>query len=411
MRLSLASQYPSEYRMKINASLTWSQMEIHDNKSRFRVVACGRRFGKTYLGALECFEVAIKGGRAWWIAPTYKMAEVGWRPMLKTAMQLDDVDIRLVDRLLTFPGGGTIAVRSADDPDKLRGESLDLAVFDEAAYTKREAWTHAIRPALTDRQGMALFFSTPRGRNWFWELHQLGKRGEEGWASFQYPTSDNPLMPVKEIKTAKDILPEIIFRQEYLAEFIDDQGGVFRRVQQAAMLEAVEPEPDSDRQYIAGVDVASSIDYTVVTVMDVETKEMAYMDRFNRVDYPVLIDRLAAVYDRWNLDTMVIEANSIGRPVIDHMVERGLAVVPFTTTNATKQSVIQGLQSAFEHGNIKIIDDPVLIGELLSFESKRNPSGSFSYSAPDGMHDDCVMSLALAWDAISNSRAVLLFGA
>jgi phage terminase large subunit-like protein len=145
--------------------------------------------------------------------------------------------------------------------------------------------------------------------------------------------------------------------------------------------------------------------------MDVESKEMVYMDRFNRVDYPVLIDRLAAVYEKWHLDTMIIEANSIGRPVIDHMVERGLGVVPFTTTNATKQNIIQGLQSAFEHGNIKILDDPVLIGELLSFESKRTASGSFRYSAPDGMHDDTVMSLAIAWDGIANSRGVILFGA
>ena len=126
------------------------------------------------------------------------------------------------------------------------------------------------------------------------------------------------------------------------------------------------------------------------------------MDRFNRVDYPVLEDRLAAVYDRWGLQSMTIEANSIGKPVIDHMVERGYVIFPFTTTNATKQKIIQGLQSAFEHEQIKILDDPVLIGELLSFESKRNPSGSFSYSAPDGLHDDCVMSLAIAWDAITD---------
>lgn len=395
--------------MRISANLTWSQAEIHDCGSRFRVVACGRRFGKTYLGGLECFEVAIKGGRAWWIAPTYKMAEVGWRPMVKTAMQIEGVDVRLADRLLTFPGGGTISIRSAEDPDKLRGESLDLVVFDEAAYTKKEAWTHAIRPTLTDREGRALFFSTPRGHNWFWELYQYGVRGEDGWQSFHYPTLDNPLMPEDEIEAAQGLLPEIIFRQEYLAEFIDDQGGVFRRVQEAAVLEPTEPV--AGRQYIAGVDVASFIDYTVVTVLDVESKEMVYMDRFNRVDYPVLIDRLAAVYDRWHLDTMIIEANSIGRPVIDHMLERNLAIVPFNTTNATKQPIIQGLQSAFEHGNIRIIDDPVLVGELLSFESKRNASGSFSYSAPDGMHDDCVMSLAIAWDGINNKRSVILFGA
>ena len=131
---------------------------------------------------------------------------------------------------------------------------------------------------------------------------------------------------------------------------------------------------------------------------------MAYMDRFNRVDYPVLIDRLESVYHRYNLTSMTVEANSIGRPVIDELVTRGLVIVPFTTTSATKQAIIQSLQAAFENAQIKVLNNPVLIGELLSFESKRAPSGSFTYSAPDGMHDDCVMSLAIAWNGLSADR-------
>ena len=104
---------------------------------------------------------------------------------------------------------------------------------------------------------------------------------------------------------------------------------------------------------------------------------------------------------------MVVESNSIGRPVIDELVSRGLNIVPFTTTSATKQAIIQGLQSAFENGQIQVLNDPVLIGELLSFESKRNASGSFSYSAPSGMHDDTVMSLAFAWNAVSDRGIIL----
>lgn len=386
-----------------------AQMEIHNAESRFKVVSAGRRFGKTRLAVLECINVANEGGRAWWVSPSYKTSEVGWRPLRFISRGIEGAEIRLGDRQVNYPNGGFVAVRSADNPDSLRGEGLDFVVMDECAFMKREAWSEAIRPSLSDRQGGALFISTPKGRNWFWEAYQRGIRLEEGWQSWTYPTGANPFIPAAEIEAAKRDLPEIIYRQEYLAEFIDDQGGVFRRVQDAAVLEP--SEPDKEKQYIAGVDVAASIDYTVVTVMDVESKEMVYMDRFNRVDYPVLIDRLAAVYDKWHLDTMIIEANSIGRPVIDHMIERGLGVVSFTTTNATKQTIVQGLQSAFEHGAIKILDDPVLIGELLSFESKRNASGSFSYSAPDGMHDDTVMSLAIAWDGITNSRSVILFGA
>jgi phage terminase large subunit-like protein len=101
---------------------------------------------------------------------------------------------------------------------------------------------------------------------------------------------------------------------------------------------------------------------------------------------------------------MTIESNSIGQPVIDHMAARGLTIIPFMTTSATKQAVIQDLQAAFEHGNIRILKHPVLVGELLSFESKRSPSGAFTYSAPAGMHDDCVMSLAIAYEGLSGRR-------
>jgi phage terminase large subunit-like protein len=144
----------------------------------------------------------------------------------------------------------------------------------------------------------------------------------------------------------------------------------------------------------------------VVSVFDVEAREMVFMDRFNRVDYPVLIDRLESVYQRYKLSSMVVESNSIGRPVIDELVTRGLNIVPFTTTSATKQSIIQALQSAFENRQIRVLNDAVLVGELLSFEAKRNASGSFSYSAPDGMHDDCVMSLAIAWRGMQEKVSV-----
>ena len=134
--------------------------------------------------------------------------------------------------------------------------------------------------------------------------------------------------------------------------------------------------------------MAASMDYTVITILDIATHEMVYMDRFNRVDYNVLIDRLEAIYKRWNLSSMKIEANSIGQPVIDQLNIRNMSIIPFLTTAATKQVIIQNLQAAFENADIKIINDPVLIGELLSFESKRNQSGSFSYAAPEGLHDD-----------------------
>lgn len=385
---------------KINASLHHAQYEIHECKSRFRVVSAGRRFGKTRLAVLECLGVASEGKRAWWISPTYKMSNVGWRPLRQIAVRIPGAVIRKQEKEIVLPGGGTVSVRSADNPDSLRGEGLDFVVMDEAAYISPDAWGEAIRPALSDRQGRALFISTPRGRNWFWDIHRKGD-SDPDWTSFTYPTSSNPFIPPGEIDAVKAELPEIIFRQEYLAEFVDSEGAVFRRVHDAAILQPLDV-PIEGHQYSAGVDVASSVDYTVITVMDVNTHEMVFMDRFNRVDFPTLEDRLLSTYNRWKLDGMVVEANSIGQGVIDHLRENDLNIIAFTTTSTSKQDIIQRLQSVLEHGLIKILDNRILIGELLSYECKRTNSGNFTYSAPEGQHDDTVMSLAFVVYGIFN---------
>ena len=393
----------------IRPHLHAGQLEVHNHPARFKVLAAGRRWGKTRLGVNECIGVAIEGKRAWWVSPSYKTSEVGWRPLRQLSRKIPGTEIRLADRMVLFPGGGFVAIRSADNPDSLRGEGLDFVVMDECAFMQPEAWSEAIRPALSDRLGKALFISTPRGRNFFWDLYRRGGVDPD-WASFTYPTSANPYIQPSEIEAARAELPEIIFNQEYLADFVDSEGAVFRRIRDAAILQPLE-QPLEGHQYSAGVDVAAAVDYTVITVMDTKTRDMVYMDRFNRVDYPVLEDRIASCYARWKLAGMVIEANSIGQGVIDHLQNRGMNIIPFTTTNATKHGIIQSLQSAFEHGQIRIIDDPVLVGELLSFESKKNNSGTFSYSAPDGQHDDCVMSLALAYYAVDRAQPVILFGA
>jgi phage terminase large subunit-like protein len=326
------------------------------------------------------------------------MSEVGWRPLKRIGNKIG-AEVRHVDRMVTLPGGGSVQVRSADDPVSLRGEGLDLVVPDECAFMKEEAWTEALRPALSDNKGKAIFISTPKGHNWFWRLFMRGVNGEDDWASFNFPTSNNPYIDPEEIEAAQKSLPDRIFRQEYMAEFLDDAGGVFRHVIDAAVMNEINTARES-RQYVAGVDIATKVDFTVASVFDVESREMVYMDRFNRIDFDVLEDRLEALYRRFKLNSMTIEQNSIGQPVIEALVGRDLTIIPFTTTNATKQAAIQSLQAAFEHSTIKILNDPVLVGELQAFEGERMPSGAWKYSAPDGMHDDCVMSLAIAWHGL-----------
>lgn len=377
------------------------------------MLSMGRRWGKTVLGGTVALATSCKGGKVAWVVPEYKNGRSLWRWVESTVSpyKKNGVSSNRTERTVDFPNGGYLGIYSADNEDSIRSEAFDLVILDEAARIPETAWTDAIMPTLADSDGDAILISTPRGRNWFYTEYIRGLSSDDQLQkSWKAPTSDNPLPNIqKAFVLARARIPEISFQQEWLAEFVDSGGLVFRRVHDAACLEPSDPQPG--RQYVAGVDVASAVDYTVITVMDAETKDVVYIDRFNRVDYPVLEERLIGVYQRWNLTGMVVEANSIGRPVIDHLVERGLDIVPFTTTNTTKHVVITALMAAFEHGQIRIIDDPVLVGELLSYESKQNASGSISYSAPDGQHDDCVMSLAFAWHAVEAAQPVILFGA
>uniref|UniRef100_A0A6M3KQH2 Putative terminase n=1 Tax=viral metagenome TaxID=1070528 RepID=A0A6M3KQH2_9ZZZZ len=358
-------------------------------------------WGKTRLGSLMCIAVALHGGRAWWVAPSYPVSAVGWRGIRQLARQIPDTDIRHVDRIITMPSGGTVQVRSADNPDSLRGEGLDFVVLDECAFIKEAAWTEALRPALSDRQGRALFISTPKGRNWFWRHWQRGYDGSDGeWKSWRFPTSSNPYIPVSEIEAAKNSLPDRIFRQEYLAEFIDDAGGVFRGVMDAATAEE-QTQATPGHAYVMGVDWGKYNDFTVLAMVDATNGEVVAVDRFNQIDWAIQTGRLKALYERFMPDTIIAERNSMGDPLVEQLIGDGLPVMAFTTTNASKAQIIDGLALAFERKDIKILADPVLVSELQAFEAQRLPSGMLRYSAPDGMHDDTVMALAMAWHGLA----------
>ena len=383
------------------------QMKVWRHPARFQVMACGRRFGKSRLGALMCISMAAQGKRAWWIAPSYPMAAIGWRMLKRLALQIPGVAVREMDRQIALPSGGSVQVRSADNPDSLRGDGLDFVVLDECAFIKEDAWMEALRPALADRQGRALFISTPKGRNWFWRLWQHADDAE--WQAWRFTSYDNPYIKASEIDAARRSLPERVFQQEFMAEFLEDGGGVFRRVLDA-VLAAPQEKAQNGHEYVIGVDWGKSSDFTVLTVVDATTGEVCCMDRFNQIDYAVQVGRLQALTERFNPYSVIVERNSIGEPLIEQLVRMGLPVQPFQTTNATKAQAIDALSLAFERGEIRIIDDAMLIAELQAYEMERLPSGLLRYSAPDGMHDDCVMSLALAWQGREQSGSLLLFG-
>jgi len=347
-------------------------------------------------------ELAIRGGHVWWVSPSYRMSTVVWRD-LKNVLTNVQIDKNEVDRYIALPTSGTITVRSADNPDSLRGAGLDYVILDECPLILEQAWTEALRPTLADRNGGAMLIGTPKGRNWFWRMFN-----SPDMRAWRFPTSANPYIPPDEIEAQRASLPERVYLQEIEAQFIDDAGGVFRRVAESATAKE-QREAVEGHEYIVGVDWGKHEDYTAITVIDLTTKTMAMLDRFNRIDYVLQRGRLAGIAARFRPRIIIAERNAMGDPIIEQLQRDGMRIQPFTTTNATKAQIIDGLALAFERGELTILNDRTLITELQAYQSERLPSGMLRYGSPSGMHDDTVMALALAWSGAQESHPLIAF--
>lgn len=377
------------------------QRRVSKRRARFTVLACGRRWGKTRLGAALSVETALQGGRAWWVAPSYGMAAVGWRLLKQLAGQIPYSKVRETDRRISFATGGSVQVKSADDPNSLRGEGLDFVVLDECAFMHPDAWYQALRPALSDRNGRALFISTPNGRNWFWELFQRAlDPAEPDWGAWQLPTADNPAIPPGEIEAARQTLPEAVFRQEYLAEFLTDGAGVFENVRACATA-TPRATPQPGQRYVFGVDWGKQHDFTAVAVFDATSNALVHLARWRQVDYAVQTDRLRALCEVWRPQLLLVERNSIGEPLLEQLQRDGLPALGFTTTSSSKARLIESLALALARADLTLIPDPVLLAELNAYTLRRAPSGWMQYGAPAAMHDDTVIAFALALHAAS----------
>lgn len=380
------------------------QAKVLQSRARFKVLACGRRWGKTRLSAVWLTSIALQGGRGWWVGPEERRAKEGWYDLVDLSRMIPGARSVYEDKILYYPGGGMIEIRSAHDPDQLRGAGLQGLVFDEAAFVQSEdVWDASLLPTLLDYKAPALIPSTPKGRNWFWRLYQQGlDPAFPDVESFNFPTVTNPYIDPAEIEQIRLRTPERTFRQEYLAEFLDDAGGVFRYVRDAVNVQTDKYDPD--HQYVIGVDWGKEKDFSVFICVDVTEKRVVEMLRSNKVEYALQRGRLMAMYERWLPVVIIAEENNIGKAVREQLERDGLPIRPFVTSNTSKQEIIDQLALAFEQHTISLPDDPVLLGELEAYEMQRLPSGRMRYQAPNGMHDDCVMALALAWSQQKRAR-------
>jgi phage terminase large subunit-like protein len=377
------------------------QWRIIQHPAKVKVLTMGRRWGKTVLGGTVALATSSQGGSVAWGAPSYKNTRPLWRMVESALGKLVKSKIATLNRAemtVKFSNGGLLSIYSMDNHESILGESFDLVILDECARLSPEAWYNSVMPTLADRDGEAILISTPKGLNWFHDVWLEGRRDGKYIASFQAPTSDNPIPSIRQaFERVQALIPERSFKQEWLAEFIENAGTVFRNVKECVY--TGEPDTRPSDKYVIGVDLAKTVDYTVFTVINVRTKQVVFVDRFHDVNYTLQVERLDALRKRFNNASCVIETNNIGVTVIELAYRKGITVFEFTTTNATKNEIISRLIVAFEQNKIRIPHDEILIGELLSYEVSETKT-AVTYNAPSGKHDDCVMSLAFAWQAV-----------
>lgn len=365
-----------------------NQQKILENDKRFRVIMCGRRFGKSELSQILSVTYASRGLSVAYITPTYGLAKVFFSKLTEALPFPNNKS----DLKIAFPTGGEIEFFTGERLDNLRGRKFHLVIVDEASFIPdlENGWNNSIRPTLTDYKGKAVFLSTPRGKNFFYSLFM--KEGENDWGSFKFTSYDNPFIDPQEIDDARMQLPEVVFEQEYMANPSENSANPFGN---AFIRSCV--RPISNQPVVAfGIDVAKSFDYSVIIGLD-NSGNVAYYDRF-QMDWHNTKENIK----RLPRCPILIDSTGVGDPILEDLKRDGLQIEGLKFTSQSKQQLMEGLSTAIQQTKIGF-PDGVIKDELEVFEYEFTKSG-VRYSAPTGFHDDAVCALALAWSNYSMKR-------
>lgn len=210
-------------------------MQIFQDSHRFKVIAAGRRFGKSTLAITDgvCAALDTRNTKklpVFLIAPTQAQAKlIYWRPLIDKLHPVV-AGTNINEGLITLNNGVLVGVKGADNPDALRGAGLWRAILDEYASMKPVTWEDIIRPALADVRGGALFIGTPAGRNHFFDLYQNAASGvDPDWKAWHFESTDNPFLPEGEVEAARRTMSTAAFNKEFRASFETGSGGHFKR--------------------------------------------------------------------------------------------------------------------------------------------------------------------------------------
>lgn len=387
----------------LNFQLLKWQQEVFKDPHRFKVVAAGRRCGKSRLSAVTLLIEALncpEGSSVMYVAPTLGQARsIIWdllhdlgRPVIKSS-HVNNLEITLIN-------GRKILVRGADNPDSLRGVSLVYLVMDEVAFIKDEVWQKILRASLSDKKGRALFISTPSGRNWFYDIFKLGQEDtDEEWKSWHFTTADNETIDPKEIEAAKRSLSSFAFKQEYLSSFDTAGADVFK---QEWVKKGSEPNNGS---YVIAVDLAGfediaagsqnkkRLDETAIAIVKVADNGDWFVKEIQhgRWDIKDTCFRILKVIKEYEPIQIGIERGTAKNAVMtvlqDMMRQYNTFAHIQTLTHGNKKKtdrVIWALQGRFEHGKVILNEDEdwaEFEDQLIMFPTK-------------GVHDDLVDALA-----------------
>lgn len=365
---------------------------------KFVNIVAGRRTGKTFNAAQWLPDELLDPKTEWdfnpmglWVDTTQvnidKYVDQYFKVILKDIWPY--CHYRYDKKILKLPNGIPIIFASAERPDLLEGFAYQRAVLNESGIILKKAslWDNSLKPMFKGQNVKVRNIGTPKGKNKF---HTLTAQ----YKTYHFSCYDSPFWNKAELDLIKTETPELVWKQEYLAEFIDGEGSVFRNILQC-INDVQLQQAASGATYVMGVDLAKHQDFTVIMIADLNTKQVVYMDRFNQIDWSFQKQRILNAWNQFNRPKILLDATGVGNPIYDDLHNAGVNIEPFTFTPASKKELVWDLAVSLDNKSITFPNWEVLIKELEAFGYEMTRSGTISYNAPEGVHDDCVIALAL----------------
>lgn len=370
------------------------QLEILNTDVAIKVLCCGRRWGKSYVAYVTCLKAAIeKELPVGYVMPTMSRCNDAMEGILKLTPEglIDESKTKRSpgDKIITFTSGGSIRFMTAEKFDAFRGKEFHTVVIDEAAeiVDLENAWEAAISPTqlLYGDKARTLFLSSPRGKNYFYKLFELGQQGEDDIKSWRFKSEDNPLVPRDYLEKKRKKMSLAYYRQEYEAAITENQDNPFDT--DAIQNNTIDKLSDNPT-VVFGIDLASLRDFTVIIGLD-QDGCMTHFERF-QAPWEEIVNRVKSLPRNV---TKVIDSTGVGDVVIGMIENEVPQIRPFKFSSSSKMPLIQQLIKDVETDRLKFNKETA--EEMYVFEAKRN--GKYvKYEAQAGFHDDCIMSLAMA---------------